>query len=721
MQNKEYTQLLNKLHLRIGLKTETTIPVGSISSERPALLKEARLIIRTWAEKKGVIGKWEEITVDFIQDFIEKAPMTVLLLERSNGFAPALIELKNEKKIFFTYEGKTSEIRKEEIVNVLEAGDKIIHGFQFVLLPEQLRNDGTETNDHWTILSKLVRLLRYHKREIGHILIYALIAGIISLSLPLGVQSIISYVSSGQIVTSVVILIIFIVTGLLLSGGMQYMQMYISEHIQQKIFATNAFAISRQIPNIRTDSVYGQNPREIMNRFFEVITLQKGISVLLLELSAASLQTILGILLISFYHPAFIFPGLILILLLVVVLRLSGPQGLKTSLKESKYKYSVARWLEELAGSLRTFKLTESSEFVFAKTDHYVSNYLLARKKHFRILSFQYFSFILFKTLITGGLLGVGCYLVVRNEISLGQFVAAEISIILVMGAVEKLILKLDTVYDLLTSIEKLSQITELPIDANGSFELPNQIPEIGLNLEMREIRHCFPNSKKPIIDGVSFQIKVGQKICLVGPNGSGKTTLMQLLLGVLPVQSGSFTINGMPYNNIDRKSIIPLIGHLTTMDELFNGTVLENITLGRPELGMKEVMEVVEHCRLSGYIEQLPEGFNTRLVGGDQYTSGSVARKILLARCLIGKPSLIFMDSFLTGISRDEKQRLMADLMRRDNKTTLVMVTANRHILENCDEVIILDQGKIVAQGPYARINNHPLIRKLVSENNAS
>lgn len=212
---------------------------------------------------------------------------------------------------------------------------------------------------------------------------------------------------------------------------------------------------------------------ELINRFFDVVNIQKGLPKLLIDLSSAIIQILFGLLLISLYHPFFIFFGLVLLLMLVLIFALTGHRGLSSSIEESKYKYKVAHWLEELGRALQSFKLAGSSDLPIRKTDYNVNNYLKNRKVHFRVLVTQFSFIVIFKALITGGLLIMDTLLVVDRQITLGQFVASEIVIILILNAVEKIIMYMDVVYDLLTAVDKVAQVTDLSIEKTGGLDFP--------------------------------------------------------------------------------------------------------------------------------------------------------------------------------------------------------------------------------------------------------
>ncbi|HPI11911.1 MAG TPA: ABC transporter transmembrane domain-containing protein, partial [Catalimonadaceae bacterium] len=303
---------------------------------------------------------------------------------------------------------------------------------------------------------RLMRLLGNEKKDIGYIYVYAMVIGLISLSLPIGIQSIINLISSGQFFNSVVVLISLVIVGVMISGGLQIMQMTLVEILQRRIFAKASFELAYRIPRIKMESLSGFYPPELMNRFFEIVNIQKGLPKLLIDISAATLQIVFGLLLLSFYHPFFVIFSGFLVGMVYLIFHFTGNKGLETSLKESKYKYKIAQWFEELARTLSTFKLAGTTNLPLEKTDQYVNNYLNYRKKHFGILVVQYGNVLAFKTLITAGILILGTILVVDRQITLGQFVASELVIIIVVSALEKIILNIDVVYDLLTGVEKL-------------------------------------------------------------------------------------------------------------------------------------------------------------------------------------------------------------------------------------------------------------------------
>ena len=290
-----------------------------------------------------------------------------------------------------------------------------------------------------TPVQRFIRMLSLDKKEIMLVYAYAIFSGLINLSLPLGVQAIIGFVNSAQFSTSLFLLIVVVVIGTTAAGVIQILQLSMTEILQRRIFVRSSFEFAYRIPRFKMEAVNNFYAPELMNRFFDTLTVQKGLSKILIDFSSSTLQIVFGLVLLSFYHQFFVFFGLILLGLIVLIVVLTGPRGLKTSLFESKYKYKVAHWLEEMARVMGTFKLAGETDLPMKKTNEHVEHYLKYRKQHFSVLITQFANIVGFKTIITGGMLLLGSVLVVRQEINLGQFVASEIIILLVLGSTEKL------------------------------------------------------------------------------------------------------------------------------------------------------------------------------------------------------------------------------------------------------------------------------------------
>lgn len=554
---------------------------------------------------------------------------------------------------------------------------------------------------------RLMRLLGNEKKDIGYIYVYAMVIGLISLSLPIGIQSIINLISSGQFFNSVVVLISLVIVGVMISGGLQIMQMTLVEILQRRIFAKASFELAYRIPRIKMESLSGFYPPELMNRFFEIVNIQKGLPKLLIDISAATLQIIFGLLLLSFYHPFFVIFSGFLVGMVYLIFHFTGNKGLETSLKESKYKYKIAQWFEELARTLSTFKLAGTTNLPLEKTDQYVNNYLNYRKKHFGILVVQYGNVLAFKTLITAGILILGTILVVDRQITLGQFVASELVIIIVVSALEKIILNIDVVYDLLTGVEKLGNLMDMPLERTKGFvdQLPKR-PK-GMEIGMKDLHFAYPNNHKEALNGLSLHIPSGSRFCISGYSESGKETLARLLGGIYTDYTGNFNVNGISFRDVEINHYRDLVSKNFDRSEIFDGTILENITLGKPGISYTDVSEILQKLHLMDDINRLPNGILTELVGTGNLLSNSVLEKIIIARCLVVKPALLIIAYPVFMLENTERNHIYSMLMDRNMPTTVGFITNDQDLMKACDLVFVLEKGTLLASGSFEEVQS--------------
>lgn len=558
-------------------------------------------------------------------------------------------------------------------------------------------------------LKRFLRLLSVDKKDILYIYIYSIFGGLINLSLPLGVQAIIGIIAGGQMITSWVILVAMITVGIIIAGGLQIMQLAITETLQQRIFTRASFEFAYRIPRLQLEAVNKQHLPELINRFFDTLSLQKGLSKILMDFSGSLLQIIFGLLLISFYHPLFLLFGILVIAVLLLIFYVTGPMGVQTSLKESKYKYEVAHWLEEIARTMNTFKLHGNSSLPLHKTDSIVSNYLDARKKHFAILLIQYIASIGFKTITIAGLLVVGSSLVMSNQINIGQFVAAEIVVLLVVNSVEKLILSMETIYDVLTAVEKLGSVTDLPIEGTSGILFDDIDTGQGMDVQVHNLSYSFDDSEEPVLKNLNFAVKSGERICISGYNSSGKSTLSQILASLFTRFEGNIVYNGVGVKNLNIASLRINIGDYCSHEDIFKGSLGENITMGNTSISLQQILNAVEIVGLSNYVQQLREGFNTPIVPEGKTLPRSVVKKIILARSIVAQPRLFVMEDPTAGLEAVEQERILQYLTHPQRPWTLIIVSNNPQVAALCHRVLIMQKGEIIDMGRFNDLKDKP------------
>jgi ABC-type bacteriocin/lantibiotic exporter with double-glycine peptidase domain len=547
-----------------------------------------------------------------------------------------------------------------------------------------------------TPLQRYFNLLKLDRKDISQIVFYAIFAGLVSLSLPLGIQAIINLIQSGRVSASWIVLVFIVVIGVALVGFLSIMQLRVTENLQQKIFVRSSFEFGYRLPKIKFEELYNQYPPELANRFFDTITIQKGTSKLLIDFSSALLQILFGIILLSLYHPFFIVFGLFLLLLLYSIFKFSYNSGLSTSLKESKFKYKVVSWLQEIARNNFSFRKKENFEFALSKNNNLVEEYLKNREKHFSIIKRQFAQLVVFKIIITASLLLIGGYLVINQQMNIGQFVAAEIIILLVINSVEKIIVGLETFYDVLTSVEKIGQIVDLQTEEMSSK--PADFCFTNISLETENVHFKFPDSNDSVLEKINLKINPSEKIFLEGNNGSGKTTLIRILAGLLQPTSGSFFINDDSYRKIDLTHYRSQIGTIINGETPFEGTILENITFNNPNVSNDDLKWAIESVKLGTFIKSLPDGLDTKIFPEGRQLSSSNAQKILLARSIINKPKVLFYEDALDKMDENAAKEIIDFITDSKNNWTLIVSSKNNYWKQKCSRKISMKEGQIIA-----------------------
>jgi ABC-type bacteriocin/lantibiotic exporter with double-glycine peptidase domain len=531
-------------------------------------------------------------------------------------------------------------------------------------------------------------LIQDHKKEVTSIYLFSILGGIVNLSLPLGVQTIIGLVMGATMVTSIYVLIFLVVLGVFLMGLFQINQMKIIESIQQKIFAQYAYTFADKIPRLDLKQMDKYFIPEKVNRFFDTLNIQKGFAKLLLDIPVATVQIVFGIILLSLYHPLFIILGVILLLLLVLILFYTSQKGIETSIEESNYKYAVAGFFGEMARTIKTFKFSQGSDLNLRRTDQNVSGYLGARTNHFHVLLFQYKSLLFFKIALTTLMLTLGSYLLINQQLNVGEFVAAEIVIMLVIGAVEKLIISLDSAYDVITGLEKLGSVTDSPMEKSGDLVLDTTK---GIEIDMQHFSFEF-ESGKPVLDSINLHIESGEKIQIVGPEGSGKSLFMRILTGNYIDFRGTLLLNKVPIKNYSLANLRKHTGILLQDQEIFGGTVYENISLGKAEITPSLILETAKEIGVADFLNHFPLGFDSYIEPIGKKTPQTIVKKILLLRALCGDKRLLLLENPWNGLEAELAEKLRAYLLHKSNTTVIISTNDSAGF----EHKLVIKNGKV-------------------------
>jgi ABC-type bacteriocin/lantibiotic exporter with double-glycine peptidase domain len=518
---------------------------------------------------------------------------------------------------------------------------------------------------------------------------------------------------TGKTSTSWMMIIFFVVSSIALTGILQLMQLRITENLQQKIFTRSSFEFAYRFSKLDLNVLGSQFPPELSNRFFDTMTVQKGVPKILIDVPTSVLQIVFGLILLSLYHPFFIAFSFILVTLLVLSLRYTSVKGYETSLEESKFKYKTAHWIQEIARCIPSFKILGKNDYHLRINDKYASNYINARERHFGVLRMQYVHLIGFKVLIALSLLLIGGLLVINQQMNIGQFIASEIIILLVMNSVEKLMLSLSTVYDLLTGLEKIGEIADLPLDdSDDKGIVPCWKGDVHV-LGFKEIQFESPYEKKNLLSGLNFTVTSGRHFAIAGGSELTRSTFLKLVQGIYAPSSGERTLNDIPMKNLDKDEYFQKIGTVQFDDSIFYGTMLDNIKMGRESVTMDRVIQVCKDLGLLNFINALSDGFDTYLLSDGKFISKLNKKKILLARAIVDKPLFLIIEDLLEFLMNNDQQQIIDYLLNKQNGWTVISAIKSQQLLHHFHDLIIVEDSVMKTFGPREDVLKEVSINK--------
>ena len=558
-------------------------------------------------------------------------------------------------------------------------------------------HNSDHTEGHPTPFQRLSGMLVLDRIDYVVIVIYTVLIGLLTLAVPLAAQALVNTIAAGMLIQPLIVLTLGVLGALIFAGILRLLKLIILEKLQQRIFARVSLHLGDHVPLIQHDVIESEFLPQLINRFFDVLTIQKTMSKILFDGPAAALQVFLALVLMSFYSPYLLAFAIGLMLFIVFVIWVLGMGGLRTSIQESYRKYEVADWLEELARCHVSFKMNAAPNFSLLKVDSLVVNYVKSRRNHFRVLFRQALGIYLFQAITSAGVLAIGGWLVINRELTLGQVVASEIVVVGALEGLEKLIRLMENYYDLLTGLDKVGHLSDMPRERASGQLLP--INSAGARVDCRKVRFSYDN-RNEIISNLNLVIEPGEHVSLVGKSGVGKSTLALMLCGLHEPTHGLVQINGLDIRDLSLSSLRDSVSLVGNTNEVFAGTIEENILMGRDNISHQDLQWAIGLAQLNEELATFPKGLQTRLVSEGRNMSRGQLQRIMIARAIINRPQLLILDEGFTGVDENDKISILNELFKSEYGWTIVDISHDPEIVSRTRTIHVLAKGHIAESG---------------------
>jgi putative ABC transport system ATP-binding protein len=555
---------------------------------------------------------------------------------------------------------------------------------------------------------RLFALLKPERIDIGIICFFSVITGMLYLATPLAVDAVVQNIAfGGQQQVYLQTLLIFSVALLVflaLLSMISAAQHAVAELIQQRIFGRVSADLAYRLPRLKLAALEKAKSVELINRFLDVTTLQKSSALILLDAVNVLLSALIGLVVLGFYHPFLLAFDFILVVALMIVFFGLGRFGVRTSIQESYAKHAVAGWFEQIVMFPLLFKWQQAKKYSTHMADKLVDDYLTCRKRHYRILLRQLIGLLSIQALASAGLLAIGGWLVLRGELTLGQLVASELIVSAIVAAVVNFGKHIEAWYDALAATDKLGSLVDMEIEEESGEAFIHTGD--GVHLKFENLGFSFGQAP-PLFKGLKLEIGNGEIVGITGPVGAGTGTLLELLFGLRPVGEGMVFLNGQDIRHTNIHGLRSKVVFIRGV-ELFEGSILENLTLNDPSIPLSDVNVALNSVGLLERIRRMKDGLNSSLRPGGHPLSDSERVKLCMARAFLARPELILVDKILDGMDPQASRTLFQTVFAKDKQCTILIATRDRDLLQHCSRVFRLQNNGVTEIPPGSLAASH-------------
>lgn len=547
-------------------------------------------------------------------------------------------------------------------------------------------SDEHDSHAHPKPFALLWKLLQPEQKDILTVIAISCVAGILMLSVPITAQQLVRTVTFATLYQPIVVLSLILLGLLGFVAALQTLQAYVAELIQRRLFIRVAGSVARHLPRVTPQTWQHMHVPEVMNRFLDIVVIQKVVASLLVDGIGIVLTTVIGMSVMAFYHPFLLGYDVVLLGFLALVVFGIGRRGVQTAILESKAKYSVLAWLESIAQAPSIFRSFGVDALASDRADVLCAQYLQQRRAHFRILLRQVVMILFIQVVATTALLGLGGYLVLQEQLTLGQLVAAELMVAMIVASFAKLGKHIEGWYDLLAAVDKVAHLTDLPLQPSDGIVGVSRRGPASVAIRARDRTdsthgsdHSSTGSSESAYE-TNVVVEPGGMVALWGWDEKVLESIRLAFAGSRLREGWMVTVDGIDLAAF-RPDLVAAHVAVASRQEFIPGTIAENIHLHRLGITDGDVLRALDTTGLTQEFQQTQISHTDLLQPSGWPLTFSQTLRMVLARALIGRPRALLIDRLFDLMGDNELRDIVSRLALIAADTTVVIITHQERV----------------------------------------
>lgn len=497
------------------------------------------------------------------------------------------------------------------------------------------------------------------------ILVNTFAMSLLGLAIPLSIQSVINTITSRAMVQPLVMLCLILLFILSFSGVLQVIQTYTVEILRRRLFVRFGLVISERMTHYNDEEFRKANSPELINRYFDTLIMQSSMVTFFVEGFGFLVMFFIGFGLLIFYHPYFLLFAIAMAVFLIVDWLLFGPDGVRAGSPEADGKYNLVGWVEELSRVRNMFSSESGREFSNKKMVSLFNQWLEKRNTLFNFQFRQHIGLQIFSVTTNVLLLFLGGFLVLQQQLSIGQLVAAALVVTNIIASLPRLQSFFISVYDYSTAIDKIAQFYDYPLE-----EVSGKQYDVSTNNIQFDKVFVEPNFE------FDFTVPANKRAFVLVKSFPSIDVMYDLMMGFVTPQRGAVCFDQKHLIDVNIEKLRNEV-QVIRLDQFFAGTVLENLTaLSNGSYDSATIKRALEKVGLWENIQELPQKLETRIRPNGFPFSRSQLLALQVARALLVRPKVLFVTPDFEQLSSFKRKVVLQELLNPEYEWTMLFFT---------------------------------------------